>query len=120
MSDFVWDSPSTWNGLQVDLNFDSQGISERKFIRQNHSYHRSSIHMWLHIQSIIVINSFSIGQLRGTAKSHLGGALHETNIATVSKSVQLSTAPQQALSTVPLYNYVFCYFCFCARISLFL
>ena len=108
MSDFVWDLPSTWDGWQVVLLFDSQGICEPKFIRQNHSYHRSSIRMWLHIQSIIIINSYTIGQLQGTAKGHLGGALQETNIATMSKSVQSLTALQQALSTVPLYNYIFC------------
>ena len=138
MSDFVWEWPVTWDAWPVGQSFDAQAARGDKYVRDTIT--RTTERKFTCGCSFVItvhsdFNSYTIGQLRGTAKQHLRGDVHEKTMAKMSKSVsktasksssmsqQPSTAPQQALSTlssaVPLYIHIFFYYVSCKDIHFF-
>ena len=136
MSEFVWDWPDGW---QVGQSVDAQGTRGGKFITKTitRTTERAftcgcSFTIKVHCD----LNKYTIGQLRGTVKEHLGGAVNEKTMGKMSKSAstatnfgnkksssmseQPSTAQQEALSTlsyaVPLYIHIFLYSVSCKDI----
>ena len=133
MSEFVWDWPDTWNGWQVGQSCNAQRTRGDKFITSKITCTTERAFTW--DRSFIInvhsdFNKHTIGQLQGTAKQHLGGAVHELTMAKMVKSVstatnvpnnksspmsaQPSTAPQQTLSTLAYavpYIFFYCVSC---------
>ena len=130
MSDFVWDWPSACDGWQVGQSFDTQGIRAGEYItdKLNRITEREFTGGCAFIITIhSPFSTYTIDKLRGTSKGHVGGGANETNMAKMpqsllaatsvsnkksSMSVQLSTSPQQARSSLPsavtLFHCIFC------------
>ena len=144
MSDFVWEWPVTRDAWSVDQRFDAKGTHGCKFITNTIMITRTTEREFTCGCSFTInvnsdLNEYTIGQLRGTAKQQLGGAVHETTIGKVSKtastttnfgnkkssstSSRQSTAPQQTpptlASAVLFSKYIFFYSVLCKDIHFF-